>query len=37
MFVIITQPEQVRGWRFDRYIKAPDYKSLEDIVKGCVM
>jgi hypothetical protein len=34
VYLVVTEPEQVRGYLFTDYIKAPDYFTLEDVVKS---
>lgn len=33
-YYIINNPEQAYGFKFDKYIKAPDFETLEDIVRS---
>jgi len=32
-YIIISSPEEARGWEFTSYHKAPDFETLEDIIK----
>lgn len=32
-FIVIDEKEQCLSWEFSGYLKAPDYETLEDIVK----
>lgn len=35
-YMIITRPEQVGKLRFEEYLRAPDFFTLEDVVKAQV-
>mgnify|MGYP003575711464 CR=1 FL=1 len=32
-YIIVVFPEHARGMLFESYLKAPDYETLEDLIK----